>query len=277
MRLRFLLIAALVAIPAVAFAACGGDDDDATPSTTAQPTSAAASTGQVSSGSTPGGSSTQSVAGTLSGSGADDFKKLTADLAKKTYQATYDFSTTGAGQPFKGTLTIAQKPPQTAYKFASAPGSVALDFTAISNATDSYFCLKAGTDGYCTKSGAADSPFGALASLGDIESLLGDLGTNTQITETKGASIAGRDGRCFDIKSTGSDASVPALTTACFDKKDGILLQTEVKDMGSAGTGVSVKATKVDSSVDSSLFNPPYKIQDTAGIPGLTGSPTAGR
>ena len=86
----FLAFLSLVALASLATVACGGGESTE--------------------------DKTVAANGGLSGSGADALRSLAKDLTDKNYQAVYDIeSDDGEGKTDKGTLTIASKPPKSAF------------------------------------------------------------------------------------------------------------------------------------------------------------------
>lgn len=254
MNSRFLLLGAS-AIAALAFVACGGDDDDDDAGSNDEPRAEATKSNDDNATSTSGGSSggsnsqatptTGSGGGSVSGSGADDLKKIVRDLRNKTFQVTYDITVTEGSEETKGTMVLAQKPPTYVTSFALD----GINFTLISDGKDDITCTSfAANTGTCTKS-ATQAQSNAIF---DFEELLASVETDVKVTNAKGQKIANRDAACFDVEQGGETAFM------CFDKKDGYLLLVESK---SADGTYTLKANDAKNSVDQKLLEPPYPVE----------------
>jgi hypothetical protein len=250
----------LISIAALALAACGGDDDDSktTDKTEATATTSSGDNKTTSQPTTQADATKAAGDGQVTGSGADALKKLAKDLSGKTYQVTYDFTSTEAGkQPQKSSITVAQKPPKTLTSSDNfSVSGTATAFVFINDGTNSFTCFKdASGAGQCIKSKAD-----ASSNLGDVfslKSLLNNLTDDIDVKAAGSKTIAGIDSQCFDAKGADGDG------TGCFSKKDGLMTYFLQKE--TAGTTLEISATKVSTSVDDSLFVPPasYKIVTT--------------
>lgn len=271
MKLRNFLLVPALAVTMLTMAACGGDDDDdagtdPTATTAATSTSDEATTASGTSTSaptTPGGDATtepttasggsptstggNSGDGNLTGSGADELRALAADLSKKTYTVTYEFTEGTEDDLTTGSLTLYQKPPKSATSYSTD----AEVFTIIDDGVNSWICSKNTGDeeGSCLKSETTGSLTTAAAF--DLDSALDDLEFNLNVTEEGDEKIGGRDAACFTIEEEGFEES-----RACFDKKDGFLLLLDQTD--DAGGKYEIRATNVSNSVDDSVFEPMY-------------------
>ncbi|MBI2764754.1 MAG: hypothetical protein HYX53_02455 [Chloroflexi bacterium] len=255
-RYGIVAIAALAAATLI-FAACGGDDDSKTTATNTATTAATTKRGDsgdaganATKAPSPAASAT-SGGGSISGSGADALKALAKDLNNKTYQVTYDLEIKGTdGSVNKGTLTLANKPPKNSYAYKldpSSSGNGPSDFQIINDGTSSFACTATGGTGQCVKSKASAGSL--FANPFNVEQILKELDTSLTVTQDKDQTIAGQDSRCFVTKNQDSTQG-----TACFSKKDGILM---LAIGGDDKSGVTVRATKYSTNVDDSLFAPP--------------------
>lgn len=232
MKLRLMLLLAAFSAISMTLVACGGDDDD--------------DSGDDTSSSSSGDATTASGSGEVTGSGANDLKKYAKDLSGKTFMVTYDYVQGSGAEETKGAMTIGQKDGKSYMKLVEGNDETIL----IDDKTSSFLCSKSGGDEGCLKSKSTGGagPF-------SLEDVLGDLDQDIKVTKQKDQRIAGKDGACFKVEEEGS-----ANGTMCFDKKDGLLLLIDSEE---DEDGVSLKATKVDTSVDNKVFEPPYKVTDT--------------
>jgi outer membrane lipoprotein-sorting protein len=256
MRFRLFALFSLLALSLAVFTACGGDDDDSTNTATSAATKAATTASGTSStdsgpatatkaSGTAAAPTTASGSGSVTGSGADALKKLAQDLSGKTYQVTYDFNSVSGEDTTTGTMTIAQKPPQSVTKFEFNGESTLV----ISDGKASIFCTSADEQGTCYKS---SDPESVSAGAFDLQDTLNNLDEDVNVTQVDNQKIAGHDAKCFDVKGSQEDG------VACFDAGNGLLLLLESK----SGDEFSIKATDEKTSVDSSLFDAPFPVQD---------------
>jgi hypothetical protein len=225
MKLRIsLALLSLAAVAGLASAACGGGDDK--------------SNGNTSNPAEDG----------LAGPGAKALRDLAKDLTGKSYHAVYKIENDdGAGKTDKGTLTIAAKPPKSAFAVSTVDSDGAkTDFNSFQDDKFSYLCTKDDDGkGECIKSKVTDPT--EDAGIFDIGSLLTSLegDEKTTVTEIKGRKIAGADSKCFAIKDSTSEG------TACFAKATGIMTFVDSNDNGSL---LKIEATKIDDKPDDKLF-----------------------
>ncbi len=229
----FLALLTLFALASLATAACGGGGESTDDKTVA------ADDG-------------------LSGSGADALRSLAKDLTDKSYQAVYDIETDeGDGKTDKGLLTIASKPPKSAFAVSTKDSAgVKTEFLSFKDDKVSYLCTKTGDEpGECLKGAVTED--GASAGLLDLKSLLSNLEeeAGTTVTEVKGRKIAGADSKCFKIKDARSEG------TACFARSNGIMTLVDSVDNGII---LKVQATKLSEKPDDKLFEVPdgYEVID---------------
>lgn len=261
MKIRLLIALGALGLAALAAAACSGDDDaKATPAPSASAAAAAPGQETAVKPSAPAGAG----GGQVTGSGVDALKKLSTDLRGKTYQVVYDLSrpaTGGSTAGTKGTVTISQKPPRTAFKIETPDAGGQL-IVAINDGKDAYFCIKGTTpEGLCTKASGSGG-LADLANFANVNEILKNLEGKSDVTEARGQTIAGREARCFDVKNSGGASGT---ATACFDKNDGLLLLSETT---TGNEKVTLRATKVTTTVGDDTFALPYKVQDLPSIPG---------
>ncbi|MFN0148245.1 MAG: hypothetical protein ACKVT1_17225 [Dehalococcoidia bacterium] len=240
------------------FAACGGDDDDTTDKTpttasTSEPKgegTAASGTGQATAGATTGG-------GEITGSGADELKKLSAEAGKKTFSANYDMDVVNTDKSVtKRKITVAYKSPKlyTQLETTDGPKDELGSFIIIDDGKNSFLCSGSGSGKACIKSksdGTAEDFF-------SLNSLIGDVEEKTVVTKLKDETIAGVASKCFNIKDSTTEG------VACFGKDNGIMTRADQTD----GTGkTTIKATKISTNVDDKQFEPPkdYVVTDLGG------------
>lgn len=234
-RLAWLIpLLAALAFGSLMLASCGGDDDDDVPS--------AGSTD----GKTP---ADKKSGGSVSGSGADELTALAKKADSTSYTATYEAVFAGDSGPEKGNWTLARKDKKSYTRIEFTEGeSKGSELILIEDGTDSFFCTREEGDknGSCLKSKSTGNQ-----NLGfDVDSVLGDAETSTNVTEAGDRKIAGADSKCFKFKdSDGSDG------TACFDKKTGIVTALDGKD--GDGKATKLTATKIAASANDKLFAPP--------------------
>ncbi len=262
MNKRWLLLGiSALSLASLALAACGGDDDDDggsddtenTSATATAPSNATQTTGGSGGSASPAATTGSGGGGGVTGSGADDLKRLAKDLSNKTYSVSYNYTETKKDNTVasKGTFTLDQKPPKTrtAVEGFGAPNEPAQNFILIYDGTNSYTCSKEASApvGQCFKSSQA----GGLGDLLSLDSILKELDTSLEVKTAGSRTIAGADSQCFDVKEKDSDTSL-----ACFSKRDGIMTFTEVKDTDTGNT-TKIEATKLSTSVADSVFAPP--------------------
>ena len=210
---------------------------------------AASSTGQATAAATSG-------SGSLSGSGADELKKLAKSANQKTFTVSYDMEVTGADKKAtKGKMTFAQKPPKsyTAFETTEGPSDSIGSFIIIDDGTNSFLCSSSGADKSCLKS---KSGGGTASDVFSLNSLISSIEGKTEVTALKDQKIAGADSKCFRIKDSTSEG------TACFAKDSGILTLADGVDTDASKT--TIRANKVATNVDDKIFEPPkdYTVTD---------------
>lgn len=259
---------AAITIAVFAFAACGDDDDDTGKTNdsgasggSSQP---GASGGNASPGggpATPGGSG-----GQLTGSGADSLRKLAKETKNKTYKAVYDVKLVNSEQKLniEGTLTVASKPPKQSYLGIDVMDETKQrqEIVFIQDGDDSYFCTGGGLgalgggEKVCARQKGSSGGIGADALGGfSIAELIDGVASESdvKVTETRGQKVAGRDTKCWTVKSKESDGIV------CADEGAGVILLAEGKFEGGQ---TNMKAKSVSTSVSDNDFKPPYKVVD---------------
>lgn len=254
------LMLVMAALLAVLGAACGGDDD-------AAPTTAAATTtGASSANSTPAttpakeGGSASPAASAKSGGNEDALATLRGavkDYSKASFKVTYDFKgVDDAGKEFAAKLTTGQKPPKNIMILdgdfgTGTPGTI----TFINDGTDSFMCT-ADPQKTCIKTGPSqpESVGIGLQPEDFLDSFTKDIGT--EVKEISGQKVAGRDGKCYSVKST-----TEGTGTLCVDKKTGLLLLVDATTVvDGKEQKVGMKATAFDDNPSDNDFKPPYPV-----------------
>jgi outer membrane lipoprotein-sorting protein len=255
--ISFMLI--MAALLATFAAACGGDDDAA--SSDAPSTTDASSKDKTPATKPAKDGDSSTPAASASSGGNDDaistLSEAVKDYSKATFKVVYDYTgVSGNGTAFAAKLTTAQKPPKTLLAIDGdmgngRPGKFSMVYDGKINymcTTDPDTCLNAGA-GPSSDVGIGLSPEDLLDTFSSA------AGTDTEVKSTSGQKVAGRDGKCFSVKSKTEGSG-----TICLDKKTGLLLLLEgVNGPDGSGT-INFKATSFDDSPSDDDFKPPYPV-----------------
>lgn len=250
----------IMALLAALAAACGGDDDAAPANGTSSTTGASSTTGT--SATTPAKSDgSSSPAASASSGGNEDaiatLKDAVKDYSTASFKVVYEYTgVDGSGKSFAAKLTTAQKPPKNLFAIdgdmgTGQPGKFSMIYDGTNNymcSTNPDTCLNAGS-GSSSDVGIGLSPEDLLQNFSSA------AGTDTEVKAIDGQKIAGRDGKCFSVKSKAEGSG-----TICVDKKTGLLLLLDgVNGPDGSGT-INFKATSFDDNPSDNDFKPPYPV-----------------
>lgn len=257
-----LLTLSALALSSLAFVACGGDDDDGGDSDSSSSSKDEKKDSEKKDDEkTTTKDDKKDSGGGVTGSGADEFKKLAKDATGKTYTATYQLETDDTESGFaKANWTTARKGDKSYTRIEVAEGEdKGSEILLVDDGKKSYFCnreAKAKTGSCLVSPSTDDGDLGFLS----IEELLKESDTSTSVTEAGDRKIAGSDSKCFKFKDSDKNEG-----TTCFDKKTGIVTALDGTDKDGAKTKMT--ATKFSASADDSLFAPPkdWEVLDIGG------------
>lgn len=246
---------AAIALVALGAAACGDDDDSSKkPAAEATKTDGGASkeaTKEATKGATK--EATRS-----SNDGLAALQKAAKDLSKLTYKVSYEISGTDAQTgKIAGTFTLASKPPKSLFGISGDFGQGEGTFLVIDDGTSSFLCTESDGEKSCLKSkssGAGATELPTIFSVDDLMKSIGDDST-ASVKEAQGQKIAGKDGKCFDVKSKEGDGMI------CFSS-DGLVLLIDGQFEGSR---ITLKAKEASGSPTDKDFEPPYPVIDLGG------------
>ena len=241
---RFQLLLSLGLASSLLLAACGGDDDDSGDDDTGDTPSATQTTA---SGETPSGGDATNTAepdddddnGNGNGGGSELEERI-RDLAGRSFQATYEVTTTVEGSEQTGTIVMAQDEPRFATVMELSDGTIAI----IENDEGSFSCFGAGTVGICSR--AADGQ-GSIFDLREVTDDAGDLASYNKIEDRN---INGRDSDCWQ----GTEPESGVESTFCLSKDDGVLTLTSTGEF-------EMVLTDYSDDIDDELFELPYPVQ----------------
>jgi hypothetical protein len=262
-KARWMLLAGLLLVGSLAFAACGGDGDDDDDGDNGSTTPAAGQT--VDGGGDDGGDDGDGGdgnGGSDNGEGSrDELLELAEKFVDATFKAVYD--TTGAEGFGDGTITIYKDgEDRLRFDFAGVQDGVPFEGSLIESPDGTFLCFSGeaaavfgSADGVCIESDPDDptNPVGGITD--DFEVTEEDL-ADTTIVGREEREIAGQDAICYTTTSPDTTGN----TVVCISD-DGVLLSVE-----NEGSGFT--ATSVEGSPSDSDFEAPYEVQEIPGLPG---------
>lgn len=181
-------------------------------------------------------------------------RKATNNLADATYRVVYDIEgsdrDTGG---LDGTLTIASHGDRQAFGISGTLGNDSGTFLVINDGTAGYLCIEGQGDSGCLKVPAVGSTPIPLPSVMTIDDVLQRVidSTELDVTEVAGRTIAGRDGRCFEVAASGGKGLV------CVDEAEGLVLLID-GEFGGSTFRMTLRDYSDNPSDDE--FEPPFPV-----------------
>lgn len=183
-------------------------------------------------------------------------RKATNNLADATYRVVYDIegSDRDAGG-LDGTLTIATRDDKQAFGISGKLGNDSGTFLVINDGTAGYLCIKGQGDSGCLKIPSIGSTPMPLPSVMTIDEVLQRVidSTDLDVSEVDGRTIAGRDGRCFEV-AAGSGTGL-----VCVDETEGLVLLIDGKFSRST---FRMTLREYSSNPSDDEFVPPYRVTE---------------
>lgn len=204
---------------------------------------------------TPAASSGTGAATGAPSAGGPRLSEVLSAARSSQYKVTYKYTLTGAGAGVSGEQSWYFKPPKARFDFSSNLGGQTTVISFFTLPDGSYYCMSLGTTKTCfsLKGAGIGSPMDTNPAAIFQQSMVANPSAYGGVfVENK--TFAGQTGACYDV--TASAATAGATSGRFCYTKDGILL---FENFSAAGSGVTLEATNVSTTVPDSDFDLPAK------------------